>query len=479
MIPRELETACYLAPMPRVRSLCPLVGAALMLAACASGSGPIAPILRVWDLGSREIEAIGSWRTQLVSGAGTEWMRRAFCRSDGACVYLGSTRDSFGPGTDFLAMGEVPEQRFQWARTYGGADTDELDGGAVVGDGFLLFGSSMSAFAGAAPTAARPLVVRVDGVGAPAWARTLDGGGIERLHDAAAAGEELVMVGYAGLGGDAPSVAAVRLGPDGALRWAQAYDLGTPGYAVAVVPAANGGVIVAGYLRVPNVPFAGTPFLLGLDAAGRPLWARRYELEGPAQPRALVALADGSVVMTGSLFGSRPSRSPFLLRIGADHAVQMGRELRGLEAVEAFAIADGGQGRVVLAGRWRDPFRDRYWGFAMVVDERGRIVAHATLRTLGMAEFNAVATGRTGEYRVAGSTDGLGAAGLDMVIATWLPSAAGGDARVSSRMAERELVVKPAEATARAQALPVRATEVPSGALEVRPLEVPTAATTR
>jgi hypothetical protein len=226
------------------------------------------------------------------------------------------------------------------------------------------------------------------------------------------------------------------------------------------------------------VGFAGTPFLLGLDAAGRPLWARRYELEGPAQPRALVSLADGSVALVGSLFGARPGRSPFVLRIGPDHGVRLARELRGLETIEAFAAADGGDGRVVVVGRRRDPFRERYWGFGMVVDDRGRIVAHATLRALGQVEFRAVATGRTGEYRVAGFTDSMGAAGYDMLVATWLPTqTVGRDVLVASQISERDLVAKPVDVTARAQPLAVRATEVPPGALEARALSVPTAAT--
>lgn len=462
-----------------------VAAAALVLVACASGPPVPENTLRVWDLGALQADAIGSWRSQLVSGAGTDWALKAVCRPDGACAFFGSTRGSFGPSTDFLAMGEIPEQRFQWARTYGGPEVEELDGAAALSDGgYLLFGTSASRFgaagAGAPPAVApRPLLIRVDAAGAPVWARTLDAGGLERFHDGAAAGNGVVLVGYAGLGGDAPSVAAARFGRDGALEWAQAFDLGGPGYGVAVAPAANGGVVLAGYLRAATVPFAGTPFLLALDASGRPLWARRYETEGPAQPRALASLPGGAVVMAGSLYGARPARSPFVLRLGPDGAPQLGREFRGLEAIEAFSAADAGEGRVILAGRRRDPFTDRHWGFAMVVDDRGRITAHATLRAQGSVEFPSVAAARSGEYRVAGSTNSLGAVGLDILIGAWLPAVAGGGAQVASRIAERELTVKTAEVAARAQALPVRATEVPLDALAGRALEVPGSAMPR
>jgi hypothetical protein len=453
--------------------------AALLIAACASNPPALESTLRFWDLGARGADAIGSWRSQLVSGAGTDWTRKVLCRPDGACTFFGSTRGSFGPSTDFLAMGEIPDQRFQWARTYGGPETDELDGAATASDGgYLLFGTGASRFGatepGALPAVApRPLLVRIDAVGAPLWVRTLDAGGIERFHDGVAAGDGVILVGHAGLGGDAPSVAAARFGRDGALEWAQAFDLGAPGYAVAVAPAANGGVVLAGYLRAANVPFSGTPFLLALDSSGRPLWARRYDMEAPAQPRALVPGPDGGFVIVGTLLGARPARSPFLLRVGPDGVPQMGREFRGLEPIEAFAAADAGERRVVVAGRRRDRFTDLYWGFAMLVDDRGRIIAHATLRAQGSVEFPSVATARAGEYRVTGSTNSFGAAGLDILTGVWLPASAAGGAEVATGIAERELAVKGAEVTARPQALPVRPTAVALDALEVRSLEVP------
>jgi hypothetical protein len=86
-----------------------------------------------------------------------------------------------------------------------------------------------------------------------------------------------------------------------------------------------------------------------------------------------------------------------------------------------------------------------------------------------------VATARDGEYRVAGSTNSLGAAGLDIVVGSWRPSTPGGTAGIAARLAERDLVVKAGDVTARAQPLTVRVSEVPLAALQVRSLEVPTA----
>ena len=85
----------------------------------------------MWPLNDRGADAIGSWRSELLSGSGTDWARKALCRPDGGCTFLGNTRGSFGPGTAFFAVGEIPDMRPQWARTYGGGGTDELDGAVV------------------------------------------------------------------------------------------------------------------------------------------------------------------------------------------------------------------------------------------------------------------------------------------------------------------------------------------------------------
>ena len=89
--------------------------------------------------------------------------------------------------------------RPQWARTYGGGGTDELDGAVATADGgFLMFGNSDSRFGSATagpPPTLRPLVIRAAAEGEPRWVRTLEGGGLQRFHGAAIEGGALVLAG--------------------------------------------------------------------------------------------------------------------------------------------------------------------------------------------------------------------------------------------------------------------------------------------
>src|SRR4030095_5517018 len=109
------------------RALLDLTG--LALGACAALSASGGPgTLAICPVRDRGADAIGSWRSELLSGSGTDWARAALCRPDGGCTFFGNTKRSLGIGPAFIAVGEIPDMRPQWASTYGGGGTDELDG---------------------------------------------------------------------------------------------------------------------------------------------------------------------------------------------------------------------------------------------------------------------------------------------------------------------------------------------------------------
>jgi hypothetical protein len=126
----------------------------------------------------------------------------------------------------------------------------------------------------------------------------------------------------------------------------------------------------------------------------------------------------------------------------------------------------------VVAGRQRDPFVNRQRGLALLIDPGGRVRAFGIMRAQGTVELTSVAAAREGEYRLVGHTDSFGASGLDIVAASWLPAARGGN-EVATGIAERELSVRTLPVEPRVVALPVKSREVPLDALVVTPLRVP------
>ena len=253
------------------------------------------------------------------------------------------------------------------------------------------------------------------------------------------------------------------------------YDLGAGGYAVAAVGAGDGGVILAGYLRSAHVALRGDAVLVrarrgGADRSGRAGTRRTC----PRSRARCCAAAGGELRAGGTLFDPRGARSPFVLRLGADGSPCARRaSIAGSRPTRSTAAADAGEGRIVVAGRQRDPFVNRQRGFALLVTI-GR--PHPRLRDpAGAGQRGADLGGDGAGGRVPAGR--LPTASAPPGSTSWSPSgcpprgAAPSSWRRASRSASWWCGRSPVEP--RVVALPVQSREVPLDALVVIPLRVP------
>jgi hypothetical protein len=304
--------------MPRLRRLG--LAAALRAPACGQRARPIEPVLRVWDLGTTDIEVVGSWRAQLVSGSGTDLVRKAFCRADGDVrPTSGSRATASSPGPIFWRWARCAgPSATQWARApMEGLTKIELDGGAVAGDGVLL-SDPAQADSRAPPRRSRrgrcscasTAPARRSGRGHS------DGGGIERMHDATRRRGRPGGGGPCRLGGTTPAVAVVGWLPT-------ARCAGRRSTTSASRATRGGGAGPRWSRHRRGVPASAERGVRGHAIPPGP-WMRQAARSGRAATSwkvrrnraALVSLADGSVAWWEPL--RRPARrSPFVLRIGA------------------------------------------------------------------------------------------------------------------------------------------------------------------
>ena len=170
-------------------------------------------------------------------------------------------------------------------------------------------------------------------------------------------------------------VALLRLGADGSIIWSRTYAIGAGvDRGTAVLPAADGGYLVAGTTASPT---GGTTDLLlvRVDDAGGKVWHRIHSLgAGYLAVGELGPAPDGGYLLVGSTDVGRPGASQVLLvKITADgtkawqrtYAAGVG-SARGMSLVSA---SDGGS--VLLAGTGSsgaDPFA----GLLVGVDTDGR-----------------------------------------------------------------------------------------------------------
>ncbi len=275
---------------------------------------------------------------------------------DGGFVAVGWTRSFGAEQADVWILRLDEEGQVLWSKVYGGPGMEQAWSVALVGDGgFLVAGGTTSFGAGGADF----WVLRLDAQGEPVWQRTYggprdDGGGgtyeefvVRALVDRE--GHYVLASETASFGAGETDIWVIQLRPDGSIRWQKAYggpeeettwslvelaDGGylVPGVTVSFAPDASGdlwalrlepdgairwqkayglpalwdealsagatrdgGVVIGGYLD-EGTDWDGT--LLRLDGDGQ-LWARRRYEHGWDWPNGVVELADGSLAVAG------------------------------------------------------------------------------------------------------------------------------------------------------------------------------------
>jgi hypothetical protein len=224
--------------------------------------------------------------------AGADAANSITVTASGGYIVAGETGD-FSQGSawvlDLNADGNVI-----WQKLYHGCCSDTFQSIVPTRDGgYIAAGSTTSFGAGEADA----WVVKLDGIGDVAWARTFGGGGT----DAAQAIQQTSDGGYVVVGqttsfgpGDS-DVWVLKLDESGNIVWQKAYIGNNMDAGYSVVQTNDNGYIIAGY----TVGGTGTSqgLVLKLDEFGAEEWAATY---GDAIALRAIALAnDNGLILTG------------------------------------------------------------------------------------------------------------------------------------------------------------------------------------
>lgn len=266
-----------------------------------------------------------------LDGSGAVIWQRSFARwltaggptADGGAVLMG------GDATGALLLRLAANGTVAW--------TTANDSGADPLPPFELAGGRVAAVGRSVTLAGRygvPVQVRAAD-GTLAWRRVYALSGTDSLAEVAepAADGGLLVAGSHWSPGQVPL--ALRLAPDGSLRWALRLA-GEAGTATGASATADGGWLLAG---IGNLGTTASRYawVAKVDDAGQILWARRYPAPFSVQARAL-ELSGGRIALAGELEVGYGVRGVAVLLIGADgRAAGLGAE--AALAVEALALA--------------------------------------------------------------------------------------------------------------------------------------------
>jgi Domain of unknown function (DUF5122) beta-propeller len=217
--------------------------------------------------------------------------------SDGAAYLAGFTTsfDAFGQEQLFL-VGFAPDGSLNWQRTWEGPDqfgNDQARGVAVAPDGSIYVTGSTQGVRGDV------LLLKFLPDGTLVWQTRWDGGGTESGEGVAVAADGSVYVtGGTNSFGDS-HLFVLKFDSAGTLLW-QRIRAGAAGEGIAVGP--DGSVHAAGVAGRPLGPFGADMVLLKLDPQGALVWQRAYTVGEIADARGGVAVgSDGSVYVAGGL----------------------------------------------------------------------------------------------------------------------------------------------------------------------------------
>jgi CubicO group peptidase (beta-lactamase class C family) len=229
-------------------------------------------------------------------------------------------------------------------------------------------------------------IVKLDGQGAPLWARAITGPGVLAGRGIGRDGSNRVLVAGEfsgsvaidnGAGGQMTITSAgardcfvAAYDSDGQLQWARSFGGAGDDKCRGIGGDASGNIAIAGTFS-GTVTFgaqsvrstgASNLFLARLDAGGRPVWVQAFGSDGTDEGSEIEVADDGTVVMAGEFGGSATlpwgqqvvasagSREMFTVRVGAGGAIEWFATSPGTGDDVNYALSVGIDGGVTQVG---------------------------------------------------------------------------------------------------------------------------------
>lgn len=284
-------------------------------------------------------------RVRTLGGPGWQRFVAAAPAGDGL-VLAGTTDHGTGGLKDGWLVRLDARDQVQWQQTYGEGDDDDVAAMAPAGTGFLLAGSTKN------QGHTDAWLVRTDEIGQASWQRTWGGPGDDEATALLADGAGgFVMAVTTRPGADLPSNAAVvHLDGQGTPVWQQVLGGADEDVLQTLALQPDGGVAAAGYTHSSGAGRSDV-WLVRLGADGRVLWSRSYGGPEHDKASALLALPGGRLAVLGSTSTwSNGMADVFLLHVKPDGVLESWRSYGGAPQERGMALADLGQGRLMLAG---------------------------------------------------------------------------------------------------------------------------------
>jgi hypothetical protein len=351
-----------------------------------------------------------SW-AKTFGGAGSDEAYDIQATSDGGYIVAGQTNSSGAGGLDMYLVKLDARGNKSWAKTYGGAGTDSAKAVRQTADGgYILAGQTNSYGAGGYDF----YVVKTNAAGTKQWAETYGGAGGDYASDILVGSGGYYIFGTTSTGGTDMSLKMI--GFTGNVLGSKTYGGAGVEAGEAIAPVNGGGCVLAGWTSSYGAG-AVDAYLLKVNSAGEEVWSETYGGTGSDYANAVVQRSAGwGYVLAGNTVSAAPFGDDMFTALVAEDGYGLWRAVGWNKEEYARAVAAVSDGGHVLAGNTNSIGAGARDVHLVKITGSNYREWEKSFGGTNNDGAEAVVVAPDGGYVLAGYTESFGAGGRDMYV---------------------------------------------------------------
>ncbi|HOP95404.1 MAG TPA: hypothetical protein PL130_06525 [Dictyoglomaceae bacterium] len=287
--------------------------------------------------------------------------------ADGGYIIAGYT--SSGTGNHNIYIIKLKgDGSLDWEKNFGGAYEDRANSIQQTADeGYIIAGYTLSL-----GTNGDAYIIKLKGDGSLDWEKNFGGAYEDRANSIQQTADEgYIIAGYTlslGTNGDAY---IIKLKGDGSLDWEKNFGGVYEDRANCIQQVADGGYIVAGYTS------SGTGnhnvYIIKLKGDGSLEWERSFGGENWTEANCIQETADGGYIVAGYIRSGTGDRNVYILKLDKDGNLNWERSFGGEDWEEASSIQQTADGGYITAGYTRSFGNGSYDVYVLKLNADGRL----------------------------------------------------------------------------------------------------------
>ncbi len=288
--------------------------------------------------------------------------------TDGGYIVAGYTL-SLGTNGDAYIIKLDKDGNLDWENNFGGVYEDRANSIQQTTDGgYIVAGYTNSFGAGSNDI----YVLKLEASGDATWTKTYGGDYDDRANSIQQTTDDgYIVAGYTNSFGTNGDAYILKLNASGDATWTKTYGGDYDDRANSIQQTADGGYIAAGYTS------SGTGnhnvYIIKLKEDGSLDWEKNFGGENWTEANCIQQTADGGYIVAGYIRSGTGDRNVYILKLKGDGSLDWERSFGGVDWEEANCIQQVADGGYITAGYTRSFGNGSYEVYVLKLNADGRL----------------------------------------------------------------------------------------------------------